>query len=109
MNLPEPKHQILQSLGIFLAGLGFFIAGIAFFIWTLRPPAPPNPVYNPPIIASPKASDDQTIQQYLAGHKELKDLINNSEVHKALTDFAKESTKDEPVEGKKAESNDARP
>ena len=33
----HPKHELLHSLGVFLAGLGILLAGIALLIVAIRP------------------------------------------------------------------------
>jgi hypothetical protein len=108
VNNQEPKHRILQSLGIMFAGLGLFLAGIAFLIWVLRPPAAPLPTIHVPPVSTFQESDEK-IQKYIANHKDLGDLINHSEFHKILEDYAKEATKDKPLKEKKTESKAAQP
>jgi hypothetical protein len=107
--IPEnSKYPIFFSLGFFFAGLGILIAAIAFLIMVLHgPPAPPPPLSAPRGPAVQATNEE--IRKFLAGNKELGNLMNNSELHQALLDFAQEAIKNKPLPRKKPEEKDVHP
>jgi hypothetical protein len=87
MNSQEPFHRNLLALGVFFAGLGILLAGIALLIWVCRPAPVAAPTPSRPLIADSPPVSDEEVQKYIAGHKDLEEMINNSEFHKKLTKF----------------------
>jgi hypothetical protein len=95
MNSHEPSHRNLLALGVFFAGLGILLAGIALLIWVCRPAPAPAPTPLPPLVTNSRPPSDEEVRKFIAGHKDLEEMIDNSELHRKLIDFGKETPKDQ--------------